>query len=230
MRRSTIQWQVSNLSSSASSHQPAFDSNFAPQFPLFAPLVILAISSQSPDPLNALASLHEASTTSPAFSQRPYMDPNVLRYYVLLHDVGKSGEDLTELVQPGFNPILVICANFFSAFLSFSFHLKGRYLYSRVSRKPMVCTAVFFKSTRTWILLSLQRLLIYLAFGAKLSSQEVTLELRVAIQIRKARIYLNMEGSCRRKMSRGCEVSSENWLPRVSFLSWRDACSNGMSR
>ncbi|PWN20691.1 hypothetical protein BCV69DRAFT_312642 [Microstroma glucosiphilum] len=56
--------------------------------------ILLAVSSQSPDPLNALASLYAATQAQncDAFGGRPYMDPNVLRYYVLIHDCAKGAD------------------------------------------------------------------------------------------------------------------------------------------
>jgi hypothetical protein len=48
---------------------------------------LLVTSTSHPEPLNALSDLY-ASTSTPAFmSDRPYVDPNALRYYVVLHDV-----------------------------------------------------------------------------------------------------------------------------------------------
>ncbi|PWN44882.1 hypothetical protein IE81DRAFT_320856 [Ceraceosorus guamensis] len=60
--------------------------------------MILAVSSASPDPMNAFAALFEASNphASRAYTDRPYMDSTLLRYYVLIHDVKTSGSDLTE--------------------------------------------------------------------------------------------------------------------------------------
>lgn len=60
--------------------------------------VILVVSSSSSDPMNAFASLFEASQAHAheTFNKRPYVDPLVFRYYVLLHDVSKSGTDLAE--------------------------------------------------------------------------------------------------------------------------------------
>ncbi|CEH13767.1 Protein with predicted involvement in meiosis (GSG1) [Ceraceosorus bombacis] len=60
--------------------------------------MILAVSSASPDPMNAFAALFEASNpqASRAYTDRPYMDSTLLRYYVLIHDVRTSGSDLTE--------------------------------------------------------------------------------------------------------------------------------------
>lgn len=60
--------------------------------------IILAVSSSSPDPMNAFAHLYEASQAHACsvFSQRPYVDPLVFRYYMLIHDVSKQGSALTE--------------------------------------------------------------------------------------------------------------------------------------
>lgn len=56
--------------------------------------IILAVSTLSPDPLNAFAQLY-ASTQAQncdVFGARPYVDPNILRYYVLIHDASQGGE------------------------------------------------------------------------------------------------------------------------------------------
>lgn len=59
--------------------------------------VILAVSNRSPDPMNAFASLYAATQPEAceAFTSRPYVDPNVLRYYVLVHD-SSQGTDIEE--------------------------------------------------------------------------------------------------------------------------------------
>ncbi|PWN32069.1 uncharacterized protein FA14DRAFT_162337 [Meira miltonrushii] len=61
---------------------------------------ILVVSASSSDPMNAFANLFEESQphSNSAFNKRPYVDPLIFRYYVLLHDVSKSGSDLTESV------------------------------------------------------------------------------------------------------------------------------------
>ncbi|KAN0065887.1 hypothetical protein ACQY0O_001018 [Thecaphora frezii] len=56
--------------------------------------VLLAVSSASPDPMNDFAQLYETVSSSSAFEAHPYLDPNILRYYLLLHDVRTSGPDL----------------------------------------------------------------------------------------------------------------------------------------
>lgn len=62
--------------------------------------IVLAVSSSSSDPMNAFASLYEKSQAHacPAFSQRPYVDPLVFRYYLLIHDVSKQGTDMSESI------------------------------------------------------------------------------------------------------------------------------------
>lgn len=55
----------------------------------------MAISSSNRDPLNTMAQLYDRVNSSKLFSSRPYMDPTVLRYFVVVHDVG-SGPDLDE--------------------------------------------------------------------------------------------------------------------------------------
>lgn len=57
--------------------------------------VILAISSSNRDPMNAMAQLYDRLNQSTFYSQRPFMDPIVLRYFVVVHDVG-GGVDLEE--------------------------------------------------------------------------------------------------------------------------------------
>lgn len=61
---------------------------------------ILVVSASSSDPMNAFANLFEESQphANSAFNKRPYVDPLIFRYYVLLHDVSKSGSDLTESI------------------------------------------------------------------------------------------------------------------------------------
>ncbi|CAO1632429.1 unnamed protein product [Parajaminaea phylloscopi] len=61
--------------------------------------IILAVSNLSPDPLNAFASLYAATQAQNCelFSAHPYVDSNVLRYYVLLHDISQ-GADLSESI------------------------------------------------------------------------------------------------------------------------------------
>lgn len=58
------------------------------------PPVLLAVSTRSPDPLNAFSSLF--SGTQPQncdlFQHSPFIDPNVLRYYVLLHDESQNAD------------------------------------------------------------------------------------------------------------------------------------------
>lgn len=62
--------------------------------------VLLAVSNLSPDPLNAFASLYAATQPDAcqAFTARPYVDSNILRYYVLIHDVSHSS-DLSESIS-----------------------------------------------------------------------------------------------------------------------------------
>ncbi|KAJ9473896.1 Trafficking protein particle complex III-specific subunit 85 [Pseudozyma hubeiensis] len=56
--------------------------------------VLLAVSSASPDPMNDFAKLYEASSQASPFPAHPYINPDTLKYYVLIHDVRSSGEDL----------------------------------------------------------------------------------------------------------------------------------------
>lgn len=59
--------------------------------------VVLAISSSNRDPLNAMAHLYDRSNSSKLHSSRPYMDPTVLRFFVVMHD-NTEGTDLEECV------------------------------------------------------------------------------------------------------------------------------------
>ncbi|SNX85279.1 uncharacterized protein MEPE_03988 [Melanopsichium pennsylvanicum] len=56
--------------------------------------ILLAVSSASADPMNDFAKLYEATTQSSPFPAHPYINPDTLRYYVLIHDVRTSGSDL----------------------------------------------------------------------------------------------------------------------------------------
>lgn len=56
--------------------------------------VLLAVSSASPDPMNDFAKLYEASSHPHPFPGHPYINPDTLKYYVLIHDVRSSGTDL----------------------------------------------------------------------------------------------------------------------------------------
>ncbi|SPO28710.1 uncharacterized protein UTRI_04590 [Ustilago trichophora] len=56
--------------------------------------VLLAVSSASPDPMNDFAKLYETTTQSSPFPAHPYLNPDTLKYYVLIHDVRTSGSDL----------------------------------------------------------------------------------------------------------------------------------------
>ncbi|CDU25237.1 uncharacterized protein SPSC_05071 [Sporisorium scitamineum] len=56
--------------------------------------VLLAVSSASPDPMNDFAKLYEATSQSTPFPAHPYINPDTLKYYVLIHDVRTSGTDL----------------------------------------------------------------------------------------------------------------------------------------
>ncbi|SPO28195.1 uncharacterized protein UTRI_04590_B [Ustilago trichophora] len=56
--------------------------------------VLMAVSSASPDPMNDFAKLYEATTQSSPFPAHPSLNPDTLKYYVLIHDVRTSGSDL----------------------------------------------------------------------------------------------------------------------------------------
>ena len=58
---------------------------------------LLATTTANPEPLNALASLYSATSATRLAVDKPYVDPTILRYYVVLHDV-RNG-DLDEYVR-----------------------------------------------------------------------------------------------------------------------------------
>lgn len=62
---------------------------------------MLVVSANSSDPMNAFAALFEASEAHAcrAFTLRPFVDPHILRYYVLIHDISYSGPDLSESIS-----------------------------------------------------------------------------------------------------------------------------------
>ena len=45
------------------------------------------VSTAHPEPLNAFADLYERTTPDKLFPGKPYMDGNILRFYVLVHDL-----------------------------------------------------------------------------------------------------------------------------------------------
>jgi len=47
------------------------------------------ISSSNPDPINTLLKLFHSQQPPPIFN-KGFMDPNVLKYYVLLHDATRG--------------------------------------------------------------------------------------------------------------------------------------------
>ncbi|WFD23170.1 hypothetical protein MEQU1_001858 [Malassezia equina] len=57
--------------------------------------MVLAVTSHGPDPLNAFANLYEISQKSEIFTKQPYMDTNVLRCYLVLHDYTQLGSDMS---------------------------------------------------------------------------------------------------------------------------------------
>lgn len=50
-------------------------------------LGLITVSTTNPEPLNAFAALYEATMPEKLFATRPWVDPGVLRYYVLVHDL-----------------------------------------------------------------------------------------------------------------------------------------------
>ena len=57
--------------------------------------LVLAVTSHGPDPLNAFASLYETCQKSEIFAQQAYMESNLLRCYLVLHDCAQLGSDMT---------------------------------------------------------------------------------------------------------------------------------------
>lgn len=54
--------------------------------------VFIAISSSNPDPIGTITQLYNPNI--PSFTiDRPFVDPNILRYYVVLHDPNTTSED-----------------------------------------------------------------------------------------------------------------------------------------
>lgn len=61
---------------------------------------IIAVSTSNPEPLNAFAALYEATSPERLFSQQTWIDRNVLRYYVLIHDLSTGpAEEHTSLLE-----------------------------------------------------------------------------------------------------------------------------------
>ena len=53
----------------------------------------MVVSSRNSDPVGAFKKLYEASSSAaPIFASRPYVDPTIMRYYVLLHDASAPAE------------------------------------------------------------------------------------------------------------------------------------------
>lgn len=48
---------------------------------------MLAVSASHPEPFNALAALYAATSPTELYKDRPYADPHILRYYVVVHDM-----------------------------------------------------------------------------------------------------------------------------------------------
>ncbi|KAK0534038.1 hypothetical protein OC835_002828 [Tilletia horrida] len=61
--------------------------------------LLITVSSACPDPVSAFAQLHEQSQQPTAYTQRPYMQLDVLRYYIVLHDISRSGPDMSHSEQ-----------------------------------------------------------------------------------------------------------------------------------
>jgi len=53
---------------------------------------IIAISSLSPDPINEIHQLNNMSTPAVVFD-KAYIDPTILKYYVLIHDNARGNID-----------------------------------------------------------------------------------------------------------------------------------------
>lgn len=56
--------------------------------------MVLAVSSSHPDPMNAFAQLYEQSSSHDVFASQPYLETNVLRTYLVLHDAHAQGADI----------------------------------------------------------------------------------------------------------------------------------------
>lgn len=57
--------------------------------------MILAVSSNNADPLNAFARLYEQSKKADVFSKQPFLESNILRCYLVIHDTATLGTDMT---------------------------------------------------------------------------------------------------------------------------------------
>ena len=61
---------------------------------------IIAVSTSSPEPLNAFAALYDETSPERLFRDKPWVDPGVLRYYVLVHDLSTgSAEEWQPLLE-----------------------------------------------------------------------------------------------------------------------------------
>ena len=57
--------------------------------------VLLAVSSSSPDPLNELTRLYEYSKKADALMKQPFIDSNLPRCYLVIHDTASAGTDMS---------------------------------------------------------------------------------------------------------------------------------------
>jgi trafficking protein particle complex subunit 8 len=57
--------------------------------------MVLAVSSNNPDPLNAFARLYEQSKKSDVFAKQPFVESNILRCYLVVHDTAALGTDMS---------------------------------------------------------------------------------------------------------------------------------------
>ena len=57
--------------------------------------MLLAVSSSSPDPLNELTRLYEYSKKADALMKQPFIDSNLPRCYLVIHDTASAGTDMS---------------------------------------------------------------------------------------------------------------------------------------
>lgn len=63
------------------------ESHRLPYYRAHATLGMLAVSTSNPEPLNAFAELYDRTSPEKLYHDKPHMDPHVLRFYVLVHDL-----------------------------------------------------------------------------------------------------------------------------------------------
>lgn len=60
--------------------------------------IILAVSSNNADPLNAFARLYEQSKKADVFAKQPFLESNILRCYLVVHDTASLGTDMSRSI------------------------------------------------------------------------------------------------------------------------------------